>query len=108
MPKDKNEECCAGGAGVRPTPDMSGAEATAARFMGFMQSANSPGALDAPTKRLLAIALSVVSRCEPCAKLHIAKAREMGISQAEIDEAAWMAIAFGGGPAKMFYDGLKG
>ena len=52
------------------------------------------------TKRLLAIALSVLSRCEPCAKLHIAKAREMGISQAEIDEAAWMAIAFGGGPAE--------
>ena len=108
MPVDKNEECCAEGAAARPAAGASGAEATAARFLSFMHSANGPGALDAPTKRVLAIALSVLSRCEPCARLHIAKAREMGISQQEIDEAAWMAIAFGGGPSKMFYDSLNG
>jgi len=27
----------------------------------------------------------------------------MGFSQQEIDEAAWMAIAFGGSPVMMFY-----
>jgi len=30
-------------------------------------------------------------------------AREMGLTQAELDEAAWCAIAMGGAPVKMFY-----
>jgi len=29
--------------------------------------------------------------------------REMGLTQAELDEAAWCAIAMGGAPVKMFY-----
>jgi selenide,water dikinase len=101
MAERKDDACCAESAA------SGGGDATAARFASFMQSANKPGALDAATKRVLAIALSVLSRCEPCAKAHIAKAREMGISQAEIDEAAWLAIFFGGSPTKMFYDSLK-
>jgi hypothetical protein len=32
----------------------------------------------------------------------------MGFSQAEIDEAAWMAIAFGGSPTMMFWKGVGG
>jgi len=107
MREEKSDECCAEGATVRDAGESGGAEATAARFLGFMHSANEPGALDAVTKRILAIALSVLSRCEPCAKAHIAKAREMGISEAEIDEAAWLAISFGGSPTKMFYDSLS-
>jgi hypothetical protein len=31
----------------------------------------------------------------------------MGFSAEEIDEAAWMAIAFGGSPAMMFYNEVK-
>ena len=37
-------------------------------------------------------------------KSHVKKAREMGFSQEEIDEAAWMAIAFGGSPTMVFYN----
>ncbi len=107
MPEETNEECCAEGPAVHDADVAGGADATAARFMGFMHSANKPGALDAVTKRVMAIALSVLSRCEPCAKAHIAKAREMGINEAEIDEAAWLAISFGGSPTKMFYDSLS-
>ena len=33
----------------------------------------------------------------------IKKARKMGFTQAEIDEAVWMSIAFGGAPVMMFY-----
>ena len=51
----------------------------------------------------MAIALSVLAKCEPCVKSHIKKARDMGFTQEEIDEAAWMAIAFGGAPLMMFY-----
>jgi AhpD family alkylhydroperoxidase len=55
----------------------------------------------------VAIALSVLARCEPCVKSHVKKAREEGFSQAEIDEAAWMAISFGGSPTMMFYNETK-
>ena len=39
--------------------------------------------------------------------MHIKKAQEMGLSQDEIDEAAWLAIAFGGSPVMMFYNDIK-
>ncbi len=94
--------------------DCSGAEApaagageTEARFHEFLKAANAPGALGAKTKQAMAIALSVLGKCEPCVKSHIKKARAMGFSQDEIDEAAWMAIAFGGAPLMMFYKPLR-
>ena len=52
----------------------------------------------------MAIALSVLARCGPCVKHHVRKAKEEGFSPEEIDEAAWMAIAFGGSPTMMFYN----
>ena len=77
------------------------------KFQEFLQAAGAPGALDAKTKQAIAIALSVLARCEPCVKSHLKKAREMGFSQEEIDEAAWMAIAFGGSPTMVFYNGVR-
>lgn len=77
------------------------------KFQEFLKCANAPGALDARTKQAIAIALSVLAKCEPCTKIHCKKARDMGFSQQEIDEAVWMAIAFGGSPAMMFYNGVK-
>jgi selenide,water dikinase len=72
-------------------------------FQNFLKSTSSAGVIDAYTKQAISIALSVLAKCEPCLKLHIKKAREKGFSQEEIDEAAWMAIAFGGSPTMMFY-----
>ena len=77
------------------------------KFQDFLKSANAPGALDARTKEAVAIALSVLTKCEPCVRIHVEKAREMGFSQEEIEEAAWMAIAFGGAPTMMFYKEVK-
>jgi hypothetical protein len=37
----------------------------------------------------------------------VKKAREEGFSQEAIDEAAWMAISFGGSPTMMFYNEAK-
>lgn len=84
-----------------------GATETVRRFQEFLQAANAPGALDGKTKRAIAIALSVMAKCEPCVISHIKKAREMGFSQDAIDEAAWIAIAFGGSPTMMFYNRLR-
>jgi AhpD family alkylhydroperoxidase len=76
-------------------------------FQQFLSTVGRPGGLDAVTKQAINIALCVVSRCEPCLEAHLKKAKKMGFSQAEIDEAAWLAIAFGGSPAMMFYKQLS-
>jgi selenide,water dikinase len=107
--RPNDAECCAEGrasvpkAGGRATADANAAQ----QFQDFLRAVNAPGSLDAYTKRMLAIALSVLARCEPCVLSHMEKARQMGISEAEIEEAAWMAISFGGSPVMMFYNGLK-
>ena len=94
-----SSDCCSG--------DTAGVGDAQQNFLEFLKCANAPGAFDARTKRAMAIALSVVTKCEPCLKIHIGKARETGFSQEEIDEAAWMAIAFGGSPTMMFYNRLR-
>jgi len=43
--------------------------------------------LDANIKELIAIGASVSANCHPCVKYHIAKAREMKIDEAEIQQA---------------------
>ncbi|MHC4479965.1 MAG: selenide, water dikinase SelD [Planctomycetota bacterium] len=105
----EEEVCCAEGHGApgAAVVDAAGAEQIQQAFGQYMQAVNRPGALDAYTKQVLSVALSVLAKCEPCVKLHVRKAREMGLSQQEIEEAAWMAIAFGGSPTKMFYNSLK-
>jgi len=72
-------------------------------FAALLRSTQAAGALDAKTKELIAFSLVVLSRCAPCFSAHLAAARELGITQAELDEAAWCAIAMGGAPVRMFY-----
>lgn len=72
-------------------------------FKSFMTAANRPGLIDRRAKRLMAIALSVSQRCRPCLLTHAKAALNAGISKAEIDEAATLAISFGGCTALIFY-----
>ena len=95
----ESDHPAAGDAGGRPRSER--------KFQEFLQAAAAPGALDGKTKQAIAIALSVMARCEPCVKSHVKKAREMGFSQEEIDEAAWVAISFGGSPTMVFYNGVR-
>ncbi len=107
MSQQDGQGCCSQGHGSEAAgPAGAGVSAIQQKFQEFVKAANGPGALDAATKQAIAVALSVLAKCEPCAKTHIAKARQMGFSRAEIDEAAWMAIAFGGSPTMMFYNGV--
>jgi selenide,water dikinase len=78
-----------------------------AKYKDFLGSATAPHGLDAYTKQAIALALSVVTRCEPCLKMHLKNARKKGFSESEIDEAAWMGISFGGSPTMVFYDKIK-
>ncbi|MFO8013808.1 MAG: selenide, water dikinase SelD [Phycisphaerae bacterium] len=111
-PVAADDACCpppeASGAAAPRNVEAEGTRGIEQAFKAFMGKAGKPGALDVATKQALNVALSVLAKCEPCLKTHIKKAREMGFTQEEIDEAAWMAIAFGGSPVMMFYkDVLK-
>jgi selenide, water dikinase len=77
-------------------------------FRALMQSAQAAGALSEKGKELILFSLVVHSRCHPCFDAHYAKARELGLTQAELDEAAWCAIAMGGAPVRMFYQECLG
>jgi len=72
-------------------------------FGALLRSVQASGALDAKTRELILFSLVVQSRCHSCFEAHYQKARETGITQAELDESAWCAIAMGGAPVKMFY-----
>jgi selenide, water dikinase len=73
-------------------------------FGALLRSVQAAGVLDAKTKGLILFSLVVHSRCAPCFDAHFRKARELGVSQPELDEAAWCAIALGGAPVRMFYE----
>lgn len=99
----KTQDCCC------PQQEVSASQSSGpeAAYLQFLSSAATPGKLDAVTKQAINLALCVVTRCEPCLKAHLKKAKKMGFSQSEIDEAAWLGIAFGGSPAMMFYNQIK-
>jgi selenide,water dikinase len=76
----------------------------AAAFSALMRTTAAAGELDEKTKTLINIALVALQRCGPCLTAHLGKARKLGITQAQIDEALWCAIAIGGACVKVFYD----
>ncbi len=82
---------------------MNNAQESLAAFGKLMSSTAADGSIDARTKELITFALVVHARCTPCMKIHLKKVAEMGITQDELEEAAWCAIAVGGAPVKMFY-----
>jgi AhpD family alkylhydroperoxidase len=76
-------------------------------FQDFMGTAMTAGALDIVTKELIAVALGLAVNCVPCSRIHIKKAKTMGISPEELEEAASLATAFGGCRAMMLWNQLK-
>ena len=102
-PSDPHQPgCCADIFEAKPGPTSSAAE-TQKAFGALMRSVQAAGALSEKAKELILFSLVLHSRCHPCFDAHYQKARELGIMQAELDEAAWCAIAMGGAPVRMFY-----
>ena len=103
IPSDPHEPgCCADIFEAKPGPVSSVAE-TQKAFGALMRSVQAAGALSEKAKELILFSLVLHSRCHPCFDAHYQKARDLGITQAELDEAAWCAIAMGGAPVRMFY-----
>ena len=61
-----------------------------------------PGALDAKTKELMALAISIVVHCEGCIAYHTHDAVLAGASCQELLETIGVAIMMGGGPASVY------
>ena len=60
------------------------------------------GALDTKTKELMAVAISVAVRCDPCVTYHVAAARKQGATREEIAETVGLAVYMGAGPSAMY------
>ena len=94
--------CCADAASEAPG---SGASADAKKaYVQLLRSTQAAGAIDARTKELIAYALVALQCCGPCITRHREVAFEMGITEAELDEAVWSATAMGGSCVRVFYD----
>jgi AhpD family alkylhydroperoxidase len=71
-------------------------------FGALAMSASKPGALDAKTKELIALAIGVVVHCDGCIGFHMKSLVRLGATRAEIEEALGMTIYMGGGPSLMY------
>jgi AhpD family alkylhydroperoxidase len=71
-------------------------------FAELGRSATSDGALDKKTKELIAMALSVAARCDPCIGFHAQTLVRLGATRQELDEALGVAVYMGGGPSLMY------
>lgn len=66
------------------------------------RAATADGVLDKKTKELIALALSVASRCEPCIGFHTQALVKLGATRQEVDETLGVAVYMGGGPSLMY------
>jgi AhpD family alkylhydroperoxidase len=66
------------------------------------RAATSSGVLDRKTKELIALALSVAARCDPCIGFHMQTLVKLGVTRQEIDETLGVTTYMGGGPSLMY------
>jgi AhpD family alkylhydroperoxidase len=75
------------------------------------KEATQAGALATKTKELMALAISIVARCESCIAFHVHDALRAGATRQEVLETIGVAVMMGGGPASMYaceaYDALQ-
>lgn len=73
-----------------------------AHFSSLIATASREGALDKKTKELIAIGITVASRCDGCVAFHTKALVDLGVTQQELAEALGVAILMGGGPSFMY------
>lgn len=71
-------------------------------FSDMARAAHAGDELDAKTKELIALAISVAVRCAPCVAYHAEGAVKNGASRAAIAETLAMAVYMGAGPSVMY------
>ncbi len=78
------------------TPDVMKA------FGDLGRAATAEGALNKKTKELIALALSVAVRCNPCIGFHTQTLVKLGPTRQEVDETLGVVVYMGGGPSLMY------
>ena len=68
-------------------------------FHAFSKAAFAPGALDARTKQLIAVAVAHVTQCPWCIEAHVKAAQKEGASGPQIMETIWVAAEMRAGAA---------
>jgi len=71
-------------------------------FSALAKAALEPKALDTKTKELIALAISVATRCDACLGFHAEAAVRQGATRDEVMETMGMAIYMGAGPSVMY------
>jgi AhpD family alkylhydroperoxidase len=78
-----------------------GSEAWAG-FAAMAKGATAPGALDAKTKELVALALGIAARCDGCLAFHAKAVAQLGGTREEVLETIAMSVYMGGGPSAIY------
>ena len=71
-------------------------------FNDLGRAATANGVLDRKSKELIALALSVAARCDPCIGFHMQTLVKLGVTRQEIDETLGVTTYMGGGPSLMY------
>ena len=71
-------------------------------FKALGAAAYADGALSRKTKELIALALSIASRCDGCVAYHARRVSELGVERPEVVETIGVAIQMGGGPSMVY------
>ena len=76
--------------------------ATYEDFLALQEKAFAEGAVSRKHKELMALSISIVTKCEPCIEWHAQQAMLNGATDKEIYETIDVAIEMGGGPASAY------
>ncbi len=71
-------------------------------YIDFADKALAPGRVDARTKELAALAVSVFAKCPYCIPFHVQRALKLGITPEEMIEMGLVAAALGGGSSMTY------
>ena len=71
-------------------------------FLELEEKAFTEGALNKKTKELMALSISIVTKCEPCMEWHLDQALKAGATDEEVYETIDVAIEMGGGQAEAY------
>jgi len=66
-------------------------------FLELEEKAFEDGAISKKSKELMALSISIVTKCEPCMEWHLDQALQAGATDDEIFETIDVAIEMGGG-----------
>lgn len=71
-------------------------------FAALHGAALAEGVLDAKTKELIALAISVNTQCDGCISSHAKGAAQFGATKEEVAEALGVTLLMGGGPSSIY------